>query len=151
MSRRSSVYAQNCERSDYAGSGNKFLKKGAHFPAGTVHTLRMPLDACRKGVICDFDGFNRSVRSAGGYGYPSAGGIDSLVVETVYKESRSRAVPDQASAFCTDPMADVAAGRGLLHVIDGISGSQGQILPDGASACHTEHLHAAADGKYRFP
>ena len=47
--------------SDKLGSGNKFLKKYPHFPAGAVHTFRMPLNACRKWVIRYFDCLNGSV------------------------------------------------------------------------------------------
>lgn len=150
MSRRSPFYAQRPKRSDQAGSGNKFLKKNAHFPAGAVHAFRVPLDACSKGMILYFDGFNRSVRSPGGYGYSFSGDVDGLVVEAVDQECGPCAVPDQAAPFCADPVADVAAGRRLLHMIDGIAGDQRQVLPDCPSACHAEHLHAPADSQYRF-
>ena len=91
-----------------------------------------------------------SVQGPGSYGYALPGGVDGLVMETVDQKRGTCAMADQTPPFCADPMADVAAGRRMLHMIDGVSGDQGQILPDGSSACYTEHLHPSADGQYRF-
>ena len=58
--------------SDKPGSGNEFLKKYPHFPAGAVHTFRMPLNA-DEGELSVYDGLRHAVRRALNDGEPFAG------------------------------------------------------------------------------
>lgn len=126
------------------------MKKFSHFRRTAVHTFRMPLHADGKRMVLYLDGLDGAILGAGTDAYILSGGVDGLMVETVYKKTGTDILPEAASAFCADPMADFTAGCRPLHVVKRLPGDQGYVLPDRASAGDTQDLHTPAYGKDRL-
>ena len=126
------------------------MKEIPHFRGTPVHAFRVPLDTYGKWMTFQFNCLNSSVLRAGADHNPLSGSVDCLMVETVYIETASGIFPEAGSTFCADPMADFFTGSGLLHVVEGVTGNEGHILPDRTPAGYVEDLHSPADGEHRF-
>ena len=85
------------------------MKKSPHFRGGTVHALRMPLNAYGEGMSGKFDAFDGAVLCPGADQHVFSRSIYRLMVKTVYIEDGTDVLPEPAVTFCPDPVADIAA------------------------------------------
>mgnify|MGYP005806216579 FL=1 len=94
------------------------MKKFSHFRRTAVHTFRMPLHADGKRMVLYLDGLDGAILGAGTDAYILSGGVDGLMMETVYKKAGTDILPETASAFRADSVADLTADCRLLHVVE---------------------------------
>ena len=126
------------------------MKKFPHFGRMAVHTFGMPLHADSKRMILYLDCLDCIILRACADNYILSGRVDGLMVKTVYKKTGTDILSEAASAFGADPVADLAAGCGLLHMIKRFSGNERHVLPDCTSAGDAQDLHSPADSKDGF-
>ena len=89
----------------------------------------MPLDANRKRMRPQLNGFDGSVGSFCTDTDIFSGTVDGLVMIAVYENPGTDVSSEQTSRLSADQMADLSSGGGLLHVVQRAAGDQGKILP----------------------
>ena len=132
------------------GAQDKTAEQFPHFRGGAVHTFRMPLYADGKRVGRHFDSFYRAVGCGCADDQSISDLIQSLMMVAVDIQSASDILFQPCVRADCDLMTDLIPGKGLLHMIQMFSRTEGKILINTSAAGDIEYLHAPADGKKRF-
>ena len=98
------------------------MEKSPHFRGDSVHTFGMPLYAQSERVRLKLNSLDSSVLCPRADVHTLSGKIDSLVMKTVYIKPGTDIFVKEASGLCMDSVADLAAGRRLLHVVEDFPG-----------------------------
>lgn len=129
---------------------HEFFEQRPHFRRFAVHAFGVPLYADGEGVRGHFQCLDGVVRGARADGEALAGRVDGLVVVAVDEQVAADVGSQLAVRRHADAVADLAAGIGLLHVVQVPAGLQGDVLVNRAAAGDVVDLHAAADGEDGF-
>ena len=129
---------------------DKTAEQFPHFRGCAVHTFRMPLYADGKRVGRHFDGFHCAVGCGCTDDQPIPDLIQSLMMVAVDIQSASDILFQPCVRADCDLMTDLIPGKGLLHMIQMFSRTEGKILINTSAAGDIEYLHAPTDGKKRF-